>query len=270
MAKRIISIFTVSVLIVIILGSCSKEDNPGNFPELPPIDAILMDFSDFASDPTQTALKSADEYGNFVFSYATVTIWNAMTAIYMAVPVASYLGALEQTPEYLGENSWQWTYTVSAGQDSYTAKLITERISNEEFSAQMLITKDGFFADFKWFEGVLRYDLTHAKWTLYESPLNNEAWLEIEWIRDRRTWIMYLIVNGVREEWAKLARIRPDEGFYKVLSEHVGAYVHEGVMPPEEIAPTVLNVGDDLMSGREVTLKAGDYIAVQNFIRKSK
>ena len=39
-------------------------------------------------------------------------------------------------------------------------------------------------------------------------------------------------------------------------------------MPPEAIAPAVMNVADDVLAGRDVQLRAGDYIALQNFIRK--
>jgi hypothetical protein len=42
--------------------------------------------------------------------------------------------------------------------------------------------------------------LTRAKYAL----------LEIPWLWDRRTWIMYLIVNGLKQDWRKLIQIRPD------------------------------------------------------------
>jgi len=41
-------------------------------------------------------------------------------------------------------------------------------------------------------------------------------------------------------------------------------------MPPEEIAGPILNLADDFMNGREMTLKTGDYIALHNFMRKSE
>jgi hypothetical protein len=41
-------------------------------------------------------------------------------------------------------------------------------------------------------------------------------------------------------------------------------------MPPEAIAPAILNMADDVMAGRQVSLRAGDYIAIQNFARSSK
>jgi len=96
------------------------------------------------------------------------------------------------------------------------------------------------------------------------------AWVRSDWIWDRRTWIMYVTLNDVTKEWAELARIPPDKGFFKVVSQHVSAYVGKGVMPPDDIASAILNVADDLMSGREATLRAGDYITIQNHIRMKK
>ena len=43
--------------------------------------------------------------------------------------------------------------------------------------------------------------------------------------------------------------------------------MQEGVTPPEDIASAIMNIADDLMSGRDITLRAGDYIAIQNHVR---
>ena len=94
--------------------------------------------------------------------------------------------------------------------------------------------------------------------------------LEIDWLWDRRTWIMYLTVNGLRQEWKKLVQIRPNDQFYGLLYKHVRAYVQENVEPPDDIAGAILNIADDLMAGRDVTIRAGDYIAIQNHLRNIK
>jgi hypothetical protein len=51
------------------------------------------------------------------------------------------------------------------------------------------------------------------------------------------------------------------------VNDHVGAYLNKGVMPPEAIASAVINIADDFLAGREPVLRAGDYIAFQNFAR---
>jgi len=50
----------------------------------------------------------------------------------------------------------------------------------------------------------------------------------------------------------------------------MNAYLHDGKMPPAEIAPAIMNLIDDQKSGRDMALRAGDYISLQNYMRKGK
>lgn len=90
---------------------------------------------------------------------------------------------------------------------------------------------------------------------------------ELVW--KRKWWVMYLIVNDkVRIDDKVNAQI--EKFMDGVALKHVRAYVDDGIMPPDAIAPAILNMADDVMAGRQVTLRAGDYIAIQNFARSSK
>jgi len=91
-----------------------------------------------------------------------------------------------------------------------------------------------------------------------------------EWIWERWTWVMYLIINWDIKQLAERIKVRPDERFYKVVDKHMRAYLEENKMPPDEIAPAILNLADDYMAGRPMNLRAGDYIAIQNYLRQSK
>lgn len=93
-------------------------------------------------------------------------------------------------------------------------------------------------------------------------------WLELESVLDRRIWVYYLIVlDRLKDRFSDVIEARPDARFFEELDRHVQAYVNEGKMPPEAIASSVMNVADDVLAGRDVQLKAGDYIALQNFMR---
>jgi hypothetical protein len=50
----------------------------------------------------------------------------------------------------------------------------------------------------------------------------------------------------------------------------MNAFLQEGKMPPEEIAPAIMNLVDDQTSGRDMVMRAGDYISLQNYLRKAK
>jgi hypothetical protein len=179
--KTIISLMTIAVMIALVSTSCSKDDESA--PAMPPIESFQMDFSDFTVFPDTTDnLKSLNTYKHFTYSYVTVGVWNLVTTVALAVPVAVYLESFNHTPEFLGDDTWQWSYSV----DNYSARLVTSRKNNEEFTAEMFISKTGMeaFEDFKWFEGILSYNHTSASWKMYESPANNVQWLNIEWRKD--------------------------------------------------------------------------------------
>jgi hypothetical protein len=60
----------------------------------------------------------------------------------------------------------------------------------------------------------------------------------------------------------------PDQRFLDVVSGMLVEYLEKGVMPPAEVAPAIINLADDHLSNRPMILRAGDYITIQNYIRK--
>jgi hypothetical protein len=88
------------------------------------------------------------------------------------------------------------------------------------------------------------------------------------WVLDRRTWVMYLIINEKIRDLGKYVELKPDAKFEAYVTKHVKAYVEKNVMPPNEIAGAILNIADDQIAGRPMMLRAGDYIALQNFYRQ--
>ncbi len=88
-------------------------------------------------------------------------------------------------------------------------------------------------------------------------------------ILDRRTWIMYLQIRDMlHADWEKAIEVAPDSAFYEKTQAHVKAYLDKGVAPPKEIAVPILNIADDVAGGREVTIRTGDYVALQTFYRQ--
>lgn len=89
-----------------------------------------------------------------------------------------------------------------------------------------------------------------------------------DWLLERRQRVMYLIVNWNIKDLAKAIQIAPDTKFNQVVSKYVRSYIEDGKMPPDDIAPAILNIADDYMANREVSVRAGDYIAIQNHLRE--
>ncbi|MCE8425423.1 MAG: hypothetical protein J5U17_06555 [Candidatus Methanoperedens sp.] len=91
------------------------------------------------------------------------------------------------------------------------------------------------------------------------------------WVIERKIMVVYLDINEeFSKEFSDVMQMAPEKKFYEFVAKHVNAYLQEGMMPPTEIAPAIINLVDDYKAGRSMTLRAGDYISLQNYLRKGK
>jgi len=88
-----------------------------------------------------------------------------------------------------------------------------------------------------------------------------------DWIW-RRKWIFYylVVVNDIFDKNQISVNVNPE--FENVTFGYAKAYIEKGEMPPADIAPAILNMADDYLAGRPVAIRAGDYIAIHNHMRK--
>ena len=83
--------------------------------------------------------------------------------------------------------------------------------------------------------------------------------------------VMYLvIIDKMLMKYRDVMKVRPTEKFFNMVQEQVMNHVIDGEELPMEIHSAIMNVADDMMAGREVTLHAGDYVSLMNFARKNK
>jgi hypothetical protein len=197
---NLIAVFALAALVMLTITSCDKEPTDLR-PELPPVESMAMDFSDFANPPA--GMKSSDvSYVHFVLAYTTVSYWNATAVLVSALPVAAYAHLLSQTPEYLGENTWEWSSEFTFNSQTIKATLTGKRLNNEEFSMEMVISHSSMSEEgVLWFDGVARYDHTSADWTIYKE--GSIEVLQIAWNKDYETEeadLTYTYVEPEQEE----------------------------------------------------------------------
>ncbi len=97
--------------------------------------------------------------------------------------------------------------------------------------------------------------------------MNNLRVVVQEWILRRWIIVAYLYPPPIGE-FSKYAEVELESRAVKMLHTHVKAYMEKGIAPPAEIRSVVMNVADDLANNRTPTLRTGDYIDLQSFIRK--
>lgn len=177
---------SLSLAITLLFTSTSCDKEPvDERPELPPVESLVMDFTNF-SEPPGSMKGTEATYENVYHSYLSVVFWNVAATVTMALPVVAYGHALQQEPVYLGDRIWEWSFDFPLNSVNYTATLTGARVSNEEFSMEMVIapalTPD---MGVKWFDGIIRYDHTHATWNLYKE--GSVKVLEAQWNKDYET-----------------------------------------------------------------------------------
>ena len=91
----------------------------------------------------------------------------------------------------------------------------------------------------------------------------------LEEVLKRKDWVKYKTIpywHG-RVIDKDIIASQPGDKFRAVVEEHVNAYIFQKKEPPAQIETAIMNIADDYINGREPVVKAGDYIAIQNFIR---
>jgi len=180
-------LFTALFLTTLIIFSCKKDDSEGdNAPQLPPVESFIIDFSDF-NNIEDTLSKSALTHKNWGHAVFKVNFWNLIIAVTGVVPVTAFMESFKHEAVYEGESTWGWTYGYTIGSATYTAKLKGKIISAEEVQWEMYISKAALidpYEDFKWYEGVARFDRTSGYWILYKSPSEDHELIRIDWSKD--------------------------------------------------------------------------------------
>ena len=182
--KKAVSFLLLIAIILALFGGCTKKDTP---PSLPPANSMSIDFSNF------TSKKSADvdflaqssslaTKNNWNSAVITAGFWNLILTVNLIVPVASFKKAMDNTPVYLENKTWEWKYSVNVIGAIYNARL-TGQIQTSNVKWEMYISKTGVgaFSEFLWFSGTSALDGKSGQWILNHSQTFQEPLLQIDW-----------------------------------------------------------------------------------------
>jgi len=185
--KKLFSFLMVIAFINLMLTSCNLQQKDP--PVIPPYESMVIDFSQFSDDAKAADLegKSADETAwNFLWAGTNVFVFNVILTVTLFVPVATFATAVHQTnPVFLGDATWQWSFTVDGFGGAYSARL-TGQVLAEEAYWEMYVSKTGIgaFPEFMWYSGTSELDGTGGQWVLNHSNVYQEPLLQIDWESD--------------------------------------------------------------------------------------
>jgi len=203
-----INLFLVLALAISVLTGCSGSKNKidtSKPPVLPPQSTFVMDFNDFTQNGnpvtssqlspslfvSQSPSSISDSNGvyllgdrsNWLFAALNVGFWNLAGVFGLAVPAASIVESVKQTPVKQSDNSWVWTFSITVQGVTYTAELHGKYISSG-IRWDMFITKDNEYTDFLWYYGECNSNGTQGYWVLKEKPSKPDDLLRIDWHRN--------------------------------------------------------------------------------------
>lgn len=171
----------------IILSSCSDDDGigtpPGPAPEVPPASTFEMDLNQLPQDDGGRIGGRTNTKNNWGHSVVSIGVWNLILGTATVVPVAAFKASINQTPEFIGDNTWQWTFNFSVANVQHSAKLQGTLVS-DGIDWKMLLSMDGAYTDFEWYTGHANAERTEGEWILNFGPNQNKPFLQIDWTRN--------------------------------------------------------------------------------------
>lgn len=90
-----------------------------------------------------------------------------------------------------------------------------------------------------------------------------------EYVKHMKDIVKYLTVIDWQAKSIDNAVLtgNPGKEFNDFTNKLVNDYIFKKKAPPAEVATAVINIADDFLNNREVVLRSGDYIALQNYMR---
>jgi predicted small lipoprotein YifL len=136
--KKIFKLLLVLLLFSGLITGCNK--NKGEPPSLPPVESMKIDFSNFESGKKSDnlILPKGIENSNWEFAALVAGYWKTIIVSTLAVPVLAFTTAFNQTPVYLDDKTWQWSYNATVLTVTYKARL-TGQIRNRSFPGISLV-----------------------------------------------------------------------------------------------------------------------------------
>jgi hypothetical protein len=180
----------LAIMAMILPMGCSDDESTSpevtEAPEIPPTTTMLIDFSNFTSEPFVASPGNGmlEPMTNQHWGWAALNVvwWQTAITVWLAIPVATFVESFNHEPELQEDGTWVWSYSVTVGSNVYTAAL-HGRFGGLGTQWEMYISKAGEYTDFLWYRGEADILLTEGWWLMYESPDVPVELLDIDWHR---------------------------------------------------------------------------------------
>jgi hypothetical protein len=218
--KKFFTLLLLTAFVGILLTSCKKKE--GDPPVLPPEESMVIDFSNFtpAAKSADFMLQKGTEDYNWSFAVLATATFRGASAL-LTIPVAAFRLAIDQTPVFIENATWQWSYTYLS---TFNVRL-TGKIRSSDVLWNMYVEKTGTgsFDEFLWYTGTSKLDGTGGEWELNLSNVYPDPFLKITWTRSGTT-ITSVKYTYIREYENDGTTADMHNGSYITLSSISGTY----------------------------------------------
>ena len=189
MTRRLPSLLGSALLLTLSLTACGDDGtgpDAGSAPPLPPLTSMSTDMSFFGSSGGGGAAGPH-------FNNAALRVFAAqvITVAHLAVPVAVFAAAANNTPTFEDDGLWHWRFSAVHGGATFVAHL-SGRVEGTDVVWSMAITApnhDPPLEDFVWYGGRGRVDRSSGTWTFFDprTPGASNALLSVDWTHTSAT-----------------------------------------------------------------------------------
>ena len=255
--KRLQYFLPVLMLLMIPCG-CKKDK--GEAPILPPYESMVIDFSNFSLDKRSGSLPvdfKGTESSTWEFAAGIAGIWNSLLSSNLEIPLAAYEAAAGNSAAWVSENLWQWSYTFTAGSDTYKVKL-QGKTSTGSTTWKMYITLEGTggYTDYLWADGTSKTDGTGGQWKFRQGPSSDVLMFQDDWTKDgdEITTVVYTYLKNDTNKDSYINYHNPGtDGFDSGYTIHFASGVYSD------------SVIEWNISTRDGRLKCADYLQDDNW-----
>lgn len=192
------SLSLVLLALVLAMFTACEEGGPTPIddqvaPTLPPAELYTLPTEELTETEQDTTTSNTTTnrvtYRNWVHAGVNLVVWNTAVVVNVAVPLAAFGRAFNETPVFIGNSTFAWTYIyrepVGQGGKVYNV-VLTGKYLNSTQDVEWVLTASqvGGFNDFEWFRGIVSTDFSQGNFTINHKPNNPEPYLSIDYSND--------------------------------------------------------------------------------------
>ena len=169
----------------------------GAAPTLPPVESMTFDLDQFTSggSPAAGVERQSTAGVHWAAAALSVAVANVAVVVHLAVPVATWRAAIQQTPVF-EDGRWHWRFSVQEGQNTYGGDLSGYAQDGEAIFEMRVTASPLGLSDFLWYTWRAEVLGTTGSWSFFDPVAPTTEAGRIEWEHPQADeWVVAFIAT---------------------------------------------------------------------------